>query len=719
MIAQLRRAGDDNGPVVTERAVVRAVQRLLVRRDPRSACELLDELLAGDELDATIELRRLRVTCAERVGPPFVATALHSLARRAADTGDDREAAACWFRAVHWQLDDDVARGALLARAADDPWRRRLEAYDLVWSGQFAPALDLDEATIDAAVESGDHELEAWARVGAAFALEQLHRSTEAIDHLEQAVGSASAHRLERLEVVARINLGNLLVADARLDEAMRTFGDAARITQVRGATYFEVDTTSRVAWALLHAGRVREARDRIESVLESHELVGPDEAFLAIHAAEVLHEAGNAESARSSVSFLRAHAATLGAPGFDAEVRTLELLTAPPDAEHDPLGALALAGTVGTVDPIADCTRALALTDLAIDRDDDALLQRVRERVGALDPASGELVDLTLRTVDAIVAAIAGAGELTIEQAGSEWEARGFRLLAVSCTVMAARIAERDSRSADACRLLAIAADRLLAMGAATRLRAVNAALERLATDAGGTSATGLAESDLFTGLGTEELEAVRARCTQRRIRSGEALVDPASAAGERAIWIVREGMVRVEVTEGERSLTVAEVGPGSIVGEHAIFGAGPSPVRIVAATPSVVEELPAEHVVELVGTIPALGASLLRILERRLRAAHVATERIALHPVEARLAAVLVERAERGDSTTSLDGSIRLDRTVNQRSLAAWVGARRETVNAIVGKWRRDGIIGSEGRTILVLDLDALRDASHPPQN
>jgi CRP/FNR family transcriptional regulator len=65
-------------------------------------------------------------------------------------------------------------------------------------------------------------------------------------------------------------------------------------------------------------------------------------------------------------------------------------------------------------------------------------------------------------------------------------------------------------------------------------------------------------------------------------------------------------------------------------------------------------------------------------------------------------------------GDFGVEEDEGIRIDLPLTQSDLAQLVGSTRETTSTIFNEFRRDGWVQSEGRSIWLLDPEALIDYS-----
>jgi CRP-like cAMP-binding protein len=208
-------------------------------------------------------------------------------------------------------------------------------------------------------------------------------------------------------------------------------------------------------------------------------------------------------------------------------------------------------------------------------------------------------------------------------------------------------------------------------------------------------------------------------------------------AAQGEppRTFLVIGSGRVKLERRTGERALSLGHRGPGQMVGETAVGGAA-----LATESATVVDELSALSIpigplrAHLATDAPlrnALAAALVdqhRSAERRLMG-------LLLHGVESRLGAFLLEAVDRWGQphavTTKepapttieappalppLDGQV-ITAPFTHAEIAHLIGSTRETVTLVLGKLKREGIIGFDRRRIIVLDRAQLEQRASEP--
>jgi CRP-like cAMP-binding protein len=120
----------------------------------------------------------------------------------------------------------------------------------------------------------------------------------------------------------------------------------------------------------------------------------------------------------------------------------------------------------------------------------------------------------------------------------------------------------------------------------------------------------------------------------------------------------------------------------------------------------------LSAEELRRFLAAHPGVALVLIRMLVRRLSEADRDRIDLATQDSVGRVAKRLVELA--ADHGTPDGAGTRIELSLTQDELASWTGATRETVSRALALMRRLGWIGTDNRSITVLDAAALRERS-----
>lgn len=206
-----------------------------------------------------------------------------------------------------------------------------------------------------------------------------------------------------------------------------------------------------------------------------------------------------------------------------------------------------------------------------------------------------------------------------------------------------------------------------------------------------------------LFAGLLPAALNALETRGTIRQFAPGSVLWRAGTRPG--ALHIVLEGQVRVLRAVGERARVLHTEGAGGTLGDVALFAGTPYPATAVAATRTRCLLLDLDTVYAMIGADPTLALRLLQQLARRVQHLIERLERSTEWPVQARLAAFLLERHQHAEGRPFSLGQ-------PQAHVAEELGTVREVIVRTLRQLRESGVIEAAGRgRYRVTDLAALQ--------
>jgi CRP-like cAMP-binding protein len=210
-----------------------------------------------------------------------------------------------------------------------------------------------------------------------------------------------------------------------------------------------------------------------------------------------------------------------------------------------------------------------------------------------------------------------------------------------------------------------------------------------------------------LLTLLDESERAALDRRARRTRFAAGTLLLRQGEP-GDRVV-VLLEGRAKISyVTREGRELVLRFCGPGELVGELAVIDGSPRLSSVVALEPVEALVLAAVDFRALFHSEPAIAWKLLGTLSRRFRDADLKRVEFGASDTVGRVAARLVELADRyGEPTHE---GIRISLRLSQDELGAWTGASRAGVAAALRTLRDLDWIDTQRRRITVLDRDAL---------
>ena len=166
--------------------------------------------------------------------------------------------------------------------------------------------------------------------------------------------------------------------------------------------------------------------------------------------------------------------------------------------------------------------------------------------------------------------------------------------------------------------------------------------------------------------------------------------------------MYVVAQGRVRIlRVAGSGREQILNIIGPGTHFNTVPMFDGGPCPANAEAMTDVALLALPRAPLLDLLGAHPALARALLAELSSRLRHMVNLVDELALHSVQGRLAALLLDQATAGAGAP-----------LTQADMAARVGTVREMVGRSLKLFEAQGLLRVDRGVITILDRAGLAE-------
>ena len=194
------------------------------------------------------------------------------------------------------------------------------------------------------------------------------------------------------------------------------------------------------------------------------------------------------------------------------------------------------------------------------------------------------------------------------------------------------------------------------------------------------------LSRQPLFADLSADELLPLARLVRRQRYPRGRVLF----AQGElgNMAFIVRHGLVDIVVESADgRDLVLYEVRPGDHFGEMALLEGGPRSASAVCREDSEVLAIARDDLLAELQRHPSIMLRMLQAMSRRLRLVDRRLETLVFHDAAIRLAEALWQ-------ASTEEGGWRVAR-IRQDDLASRIGVSRQTVNKLLGEWRRAGLV------------------------
>jgi len=229
------------------------------------------------------------------------------------------------------------------------------------------------------------------------------------------------------------------------------------------------------------------------------------------------------------------------------------------------------------------------------------------------------------------------------------------------------------------------------------------------------GSRAAALRTGLLFAGLEEADLAEIGRLAVPVEFPAGGHIFREHDEA--RGFYLVETGTVKVyKLSSGGREQVLHHVGRGEAFGEVALFAGRTYPASALALTPARLLFFPKSAFLSAIAAKPALALNMIGTLAMRLRSFAALVEALTLKDASSRLAAYLLELAER--KSTSYQGKSYLDLEMKKGELASRLGTVSETLSRAFRKLKEEGLIEVEGSRVIILDMEGLKRISGAPQ-
>jgi len=214
-----------------------------------------------------------------------------------------------------------------------------------------------------------------------------------------------------------------------------------------------------------------------------------------------------------------------------------------------------------------------------------------------------------------------------------------------------------------------------------------------------------------LFGSLAAEDLAAVAPLLKRKRFAPNQLVFSRGDRADE--LFIILSGRMKLSILAPDgRELTFRTAGPGEVVGEIAALDGRVRSADMTAIRESEVLVLGTKSLAALLQSRPAFSLEVIHFLCRRMRDTTEQLESIALYPIEARVARLLLALASQAGSRSS-EAHAEVSLAVTQTELATVLGASRPKVNAAMRSLEKAGAIRRRGAKVSC-DLEKLREVA-----
>jgi len=215
-----------------------------------------------------------------------------------------------------------------------------------------------------------------------------------------------------------------------------------------------------------------------------------------------------------------------------------------------------------------------------------------------------------------------------------------------------------------------------------------------------------------LLAGVSAEDIDRLVTRSEEIRVSRRSPLWTPGSRA-ERVYWI-RSGVIRIVGDfRSKRELTLRFHTKGQLFGVDALFGARVRATRAEAQSDAVVYGTPAEVLLAVARRHGEVGLRIGSLVHGRATRMEARLGGVTFSSAPARLAALYLELAE--DFGVRDSRGVIINLRLTHKEMASLIGVTRETVSFCVLDMRKQGLIETEGKRVVLLDPKGLETMVH----
>lgn len=211
------------------------------------------------------------------------------------------------------------------------------------------------------------------------------------------------------------------------------------------------------------------------------------------------------------------------------------------------------------------------------------------------------------------------------------------------------------------------------------------------------------LDEAELLEGLHPAELACLFDKIEKRTYTAGSIIFTPGDPSCEH-LYLVRRGRVDLyRLTASGKRLVARQVVSGAVFGVRGLLGRTMQGNFAEAIEDSTIDVVTREHVLAVLRRQPDLTLRILENVCHRLRLLEERLVDTAYNPVRVRLAYFLL---------TGVDSASGVLTNVTHEEIGNTIGAVRQTVTEALGLMRKQGLILTKPKQVLIIDKAGLEE-------
>jgi len=216
------------------------------------------------------------------------------------------------------------------------------------------------------------------------------------------------------------------------------------------------------------------------------------------------------------------------------------------------------------------------------------------------------------------------------------------------------------------------------------------------------------LRRCDVLSDISAEALQALLPGITMGSYRPRQVIYLPGDRA--QGIHFLAQGRIKIsKVTRDGKELTLAYRTEGDFFGEPCLLDGGPREEMAEAMDSSTTIEITREPLDNLLKHDGSASYKFARALIARRKDLETRVEQLIFKDVGAKLAELLLNLGH--EHGVSHERGTVVGLKITHQEMANLIGSTRETVSLTLSQFKRKGLIQTEGRRVILSDLEGLR--------
>lgn len=214
---------------------------------------------------------------------------------------------------------------------------------------------------------------------------------------------------------------------------------------------------------------------------------------------------------------------------------------------------------------------------------------------------------------------------------------------------------------------------------------------------------------SGIFCDLNKEQLNDVSTHKVMNHYKKGQTIFFQGNPP--MGLYCVSSGKIKITRTGNDGKEAILRIaGPGDVLGHRSLFSKEKYEATATVLEDSSICFIDKNYIYDAIQNNPSIAMSMIEKLSRDMGIAERKSAAMFQKNARERLADLFIEFAE--DYGVKVDDKIKLDIRLSRDEIASIIGSAHETVIRLISEFKEEGILELNGKTILVKDMDKLRE-------